>query len=932
VEAPVPKSGSYRATASARTPENRTVSDWAYVWVSGGAGEADGERRERIELVTDKKSYKPGETARVLIVTGVPNANVLFSVEGVDLQDAKMIRVNGTSAAVDVPIRASHQPNFFVVAAFIHGNKLYQGVKKVKVPPAERKLSVEVQPSKPQFKPGEPAEYTITARDYQGKPVSAEFSLGIVDEAIYGVQKDMTPDIVRAFYGSIYNRIGTESSLAYYFSGEAGKRRMRLAAIRPRGALAQLKPERLAQPKVRKAFPDTAFWAANLVTDAAGKARAKLEFPDSLTTWRATARGVTADTRVGSAVNKTLVRKNLILRLATPRFFTEGDEVTIAALVQNYLADAKTARVSLEAKGLQIVDGGTREVRVEPHSIAKVEWRVKATAPGEATLLGKALTDEESDAIELPLPINPYGVKLSESRAGTGESDFQIAIPPSASPNSRKIEVAVTPSPAGSIFGALEYLTSFPYGCTEQTMSSFLPNLVVAQALAELKLEGRIDRAALDKKLRAGLDRLYDFQHPDGGWGWWQTDESHVFMTAYVLAGLAQARAAGQGVKPAAIENGAKWLRTQKAEGDLLAYVTYALALAGGRDFDAAWKARGSLSAYGLAFLGLALDAAGDARAAEIAALVESKAQSNEHEAWWPLDRDSLMGFYADATPEATAHALKLLVRRRPESPLIQKAAAWLPAHRMEGLWWSSTKQTAMVVYGLTDYLKRSGELKPDLSVTVEVNGKSVLERKFTAADALSPQMPSVRVDAAAANRVRLRVSGAGRLYWSARAEYYSADPELTRRGGAKLNILRDYFRLTPEREGEKIVHRLEPLSGPLAPGDTVAVRLTVTGASDWRYLMIEDPIPAGAELVAKDDAYQLKDRPPWWRSWYTRREFRDDRAALFDTYFPSGQKQFFYLMKVVSPGRYRTSPARVEPMYQPRQQSTTEGVWIEVK
>ena len=71
----------------------------------------------------------------------------------------------------------------------------------------------------------------------------------------------------------------TEDSLNYYFSGEAGKRRMRLAELRPPSRLAQFKPDRLVQPKVRKAFPDTAFWAADLVTDSAGHARAKVAVP-----------------------------------------------------------------------------------------------------------------------------------------------------------------------------------------------------------------------------------------------------------------------------------------------------------------------------------------------------------------------------------------------------------------------------------------------------------------------------------------------------------------------------------------------------------------------------------------------------------------------------------------------------------------------------
>src|SRR5262249_3727391 len=157
------------------------------------------------------------------------------------------------------------------------------------------------------------------------------------DEAIYAIRPDTTPNMVNFFYGHGYNMVYSASSLEYYFTGEAGKRRMRLASLRPASRLAQLKPDRIVRPKVRKRFPGPAFWNAQLVTDAAGRAVAKVTFPDSLTTWRATLRGATRDTLVGAATMKTIVRKNLILRLAVPRFFTQGDEVVISTIVHNYL-------------------------------------------------------------------------------------------------------------------------------------------------------------------------------------------------------------------------------------------------------------------------------------------------------------------------------------------------------------------------------------------------------------------------------------------------------------------------------------------------------------------------------------------------------------------------------------------------------------------
>ena len=87
-------------------------------------------------------------------------------------------------------------------------------------------------------------------------------------------------------------------------------------------------------------------------------------------------------------------------------------------------------------------------------------------------------------------------------------------------------------------------------------MSSFLPDVLVADALKKLGVKSNIDPQVLNKQVQAGLDRLYNYQHPDGGWGWWQTDDSQPFMTAYVLAGLSQAKAAGFDVKQDAIDSG----------------------------------------------------------------------------------------------------------------------------------------------------------------------------------------------------------------------------------------------------------------------------------------------------------------------------------------------------------------------------------------
>lgn len=95
---------------------------------------------------------------------------------------------------------------------------------------------------------------------------------------------------------------------------------------------------------------------------------------------------------------------------------------------------------------------------------------------------------------------------------------------------------------------------------------------------------------------------------------------------------------------------------------------------------------------------------------------------------------------------------------------------------------------------------------------------------------------------------------------------------------------------------------------------------------------MVEDPIPAGTELIEHDNLYELTEKPSWWNWWYTRREFHDDRAAFFQTYFSRGAQEYVYLLKVVNPGVFRVRPAKVEPMYQPSYFATSDPMTLEVK
>jgi len=944
----VPRVPWLTVSASSSDGNQRAATFSTSLWISNvGAAEEEGVIRP-VDIYPDKHSYKPGDTAHVLIATHAPGAQVLVTTEGQQVYTWSLHPAAGDSLMVDVPIEERLEPNFFLNIAFVRNEQLLEGSKNISVPATEKVLKVTVETDKPEYRPGEKVTYTVTAQDAQGRPVNAELSLGVVDEAIYAVRPDSVDPPEKVFYARAWDKVFTQFSTTYWFMGYSGQHRMELAQLRAPTRLADFKNPQTVQPKVRKFFPDTIQWLPTLATDASGKAHASFNFPDSLTTWRATVRAVTRNTLVGQVVAKVITRKNLILRLETPRFMEQGDTATLTGIVHNYLSTDKTAKVSLHAQGVELASPAEASVKVPKNGEAVVTWTVRASKIAQAKFLAKALTDEESDALELEMPVEPWGLQQGVAQSGALRSDKDeikrsLILPQEVNADASTLRIDLAPSIAGTLMSALDYLATYPYGCVEQTMSSFLPNILVTKAVKDLGLAPPAASAELEKKIAAGLQRLDTFQHDDGGWGWWQTDETHPFMTAYVVAGLAQAKAAGYPIDEQRLKNGRDSLLKQikenpRALADIRVYMVYALALSGDVDRDlveALYSSREKLSAHGQALMALLLMQLKDSRAQEFVRLLEASAHSEGPFVSWKSEREEMLDFASDNSFETTAYALKALANLDPKSDLLPRAARWLIEHRSDGYYWESTEQTATAIYGLIDYLKVSGELKPNYTLSVYLNGQKLADRNITEKDVANP-LPIVLTAAApqvhaGANEVRIVKSGAGVLYWSASASYFSREPKPAPAGSYALNVVREYFKLAPEQRNNHIVYSEQPLPGPVETGDVLEVRLTVSTTQDEQYLQIEDPIPAGFDFIEQEGLYELKEKPSWWDFYYTQREFHDDRAALFSTTFQRGQGQFHYLLKAATPGTFQANPARVLPMYEPARQASTRAATVTV-
>jgi uncharacterized protein YfaS (alpha-2-macroglobulin family) len=247
------------------------------------------------------------------------------------------------------------------------------------------------------------------------------------------------------------------------------------------------------------------------------------------------------------------------------------------------------------------------------------------------------------------------------------------------------------------------------------------------------------------------------------------------------------------------------------------------------------------------------------------------------------------------------------------------------------GGYWGTTKQTAMAVYGLLAFMQARGETAQPFAVDVYVNGALAGRQAFTAEAMTAPDPVVLRVAArAGANQVRLVKRDGGAVYWSAAGEYYDTAGAAARSGSRQLAITRAYAVLAPVTVQNRIVYRETPFTGTAKPGDVLTVRLTVAGSRDWRYLALEDPLPASVEAVQDTTAYPLEnDRRSWW--WGSRVEYRDQRTVFFQEGFEQGRYEYLYFVKVTSAGRFRAAPAQISPMYVPGVFASSEPLTVTI-
>ena len=799
--------------------------------------------------------------------------------------------------------------------------------------------------------------------------------------------------------------------------------------------------------QVRSDFRSTILWKPSIKTGRDGKATVKIQFADSLTQWRATARAVSRTNQFGIDTARVRTQNPLIVRLQAPRFFVVGDHLTLSAIINNNTQKEMIVRPSLDAQGLKVlghidrsgkpVKGKIGPTKVPAHGERRVDWLVSVTQPGHAKIRVSAKSSKQGDAMEKSFIIHEHGIEKFLAASGKmrgKEVSVYLHIPKERKKDSTRLSVQVTPSLAVTMLDALPYLIDYPYGCTEQTLSRFLPAVIVTKTLMDQGLKpgsiqnkifggietrhtgkthpkGKKNLAELDAMTRRGLDRLYDFQHSDGGWSWWKKGDSDHFMTAYVLWGLSLARQSGIEVDRNVLKRATRFLNKELVEAeeqhDLQAWMLHALSVYHttaklkridkfqSKAFGNLWKNKGRLNAYTRSLLALAAHHYGDKKRAmtlienlENGVIIDKTPDTSIIQrglkksqqgvmttAHW--GEDGIFYRWSNGGVEATAFALRALLTIDPKNKLVEPVMNWLIKNR-RGANWSNTRDTAIVVLAMNQYLKTSGELKGGIEYELQVNGNIITRQKVK--DVL--RAPSrFEIDHKwikdGVNTIRLvRKSGKGPLYFAANATFFSLEEPITAAGN-EIFVRRQYYKLVGRPTLLKgYVYDKVPLNDgeTVTSGERIETVLTIEAKNHYEYLLFEDMKPAGLEAVqiksgeslyaqelkqsavkrtfgkplnpdrsggkspqkgrAKSAIIPVPATPNLdytGRSRWVYQELRDRKIALFIDKLPQGVWQIRYTLRAEVPGRFHALPVMGHAMYIPEIRANGAEIRIQV-
>jgi CD109 antigen len=521
--------------------------------------------------------------------------------------------------------------------------------------------------------------------------------------------------------------------------------------------------------RVRQFFPETWLWF-DTATSADGTLTREVTVPDSITTWMLRAVAISKDKGLGVAEDSLVVFQPFFLTIDLPYSAIRGEEFPVSVAVYNYLDTAQSVQVELErSEWFDLLDSQTKTIDIAANDIGGATFMIRPTRKGINEIKVSARSSQAADAAIKTIIIEPEGVarEIVDNLALSGGTSMTIdtSIPELVVSDSGRAYIMVTSSFLTQTIDGLEALLQMPFGCGEQNMIVFAPDVYITKYLQESDQIKPEIMAKAEKLMITGYQRQLTYRRTDGSFSaFGMNDESgSLWLTAFVLKCFSQAKELMY-IDDNILNDAAGWITShQNSDGsfDQVGFVHHQEILGGlqGKDALTAFTAIALMEAgektssgravsyletkinemtdpYAVAITTYALELAESPRVGDAYNKLMSLAKEDENGLYWgsdiiepePLTEGgrAMPAFRPDvnrsASVETTAYATLALVKHD-DAFNASKAAKWLVSKRNAYGGYGSTQDTVIALQALTEYATGA---RSDADLTITLKGAGI--------------------------------------------------------------------------------------------------------------------------------------------------------------------------------------------------------------
>ena len=520
----------------------------------------------KIQVLSEKVSYKIGEKARVLIRLPFSHGKILWTVEKRWVMQSEYLDVPGNVFFREVTVDDSFTPNAYigVVAIDTDTTKVPEykvGYTEIVVDKTDKKADVTVSADKKTYAPRDKVTLAIQVKDPINTGIKSELTVMVVDDSLVSMMGNIDMNTLEKIWQKLPFQIQTSiTNIAmlknYYFArpGIVG------------GSWADNEKGGDSAKSTRNIFKNTAYYNGHVVTDANGVAHVTFTLPDNLTQFRVMVLSNSTDNTFGAGQTLFSVQKPVTIEDKTPLILHDGDRVTLGANVFNQTGRDMTFAVDLKADGLKVTQQHT-QITLKNGANTFVSFDAQTRGDGKNIPYTMTVTGDSfknSDGIQWTIKIaeSPTLIQrvIKDDILINATRDYSMQIPENTLIPKSTYEVSISNNPLQHLESIISSLLIYPYGCIEQSTSTTVPN-VLARKFAKFLTSTSIDLKKADEQTKVWLARIASMQVESGGFAYWQGESiANLHITPYVLRSLIDMRDMGAPVDQTVIDRATKYL------------------------------------------------------------------------------------------------------------------------------------------------------------------------------------------------------------------------------------------------------------------------------------------------------------------------------------------------------------------------------------